>query len=84
MIEEFGPNYEGKPVRFSLFFGLDVSQCWSQNDMLSWLIDLAPKGELTIPSVSLKVLGINFAAIHTSTMVRDMRDTLHLYLKLSL
>jgi len=36
--------------------------------MLSWLIDVAPKNELQIPSVALRVLVVNFAAIHTSTM----------------
>ena len=51
--------------------------------MLSWLIEVAPKGELTIPSVSLRILIVNFAAIHTSTMVRDRPDAMHLYLKVS-
>ncbi|KAH8105091.1 cytochrome P450 [Cristinia sonorae] len=38
------------------------------NDMISWLIDLAPPGKETVPSVALRVLTVNFAAIHTSTM----------------
>ncbi|TCD62558.1 hypothetical protein EIP91_006736 [Steccherinum ochraceum] len=38
------------------------------NDMISWLIDAAPKGADLVPSVALRVLITNFAAIHTSTM----------------
>ncbi|THH27110.1 hypothetical protein EUX98_g7079 [Antrodiella citrinella] len=44
---------------------------WAEkpNDMLSWLIEKGPKDEQLIPSVTLRILIINQAAIHTSTMM---------------
>ena len=56
----------------------------SKNDMLSWLIEAAPKEEPLIRSVTLKIIVLNFAAIHTSMMVCDFHDIVHLFLKVSL
>lgn len=44
----------------------------AQNTMLSALIDAAPKAEpqAVVSSVALRVLVVNFTAIHTSVMVR--------------
>ncbi|KAH8103129.1 cytochrome P450 [Cristinia sonorae] len=43
---------------------------WSDkpNDMLSWLIDASPRGDGQLQSVVLRVLMVNFGAIHTSSM----------------
>lgn len=38
------------------------------NDMLSWLIDEAVGDERTVPDLVLRILTVNFAAIHTSSM----------------
>ncbi|KAJ7086248.1 cytochrome P450 [Mycena epipterygia] len=38
------------------------------NDLLSWLIDLAEGEELTTPALALRILVVNMAAIHTSSM----------------
>ena len=55
-----------------------------KDDMLSWLIEVAPKGEPLIRSVTLKIIVLNFAAIHTSMMVCDFHDIVHLFLKVFL
>ncbi|KAI9571035.1 cytochrome P450 [Boletus coccyginus] len=42
---------------------------WAEkpNDLLSWLLDVAPEGERTVKLLTIRVLAINFAAIHTSS-----------------
>lgn len=58
------PDYESDPTLLA------------QNDMLSALIDAAPETEpeAVVSSVALRVLVINFTAIHTSAMVRLRSD----------
>ena len=41
----------------------------AQNDLLSALIDASPDAEPVVSGVALRVLIINFTAIHTSAMV---------------
>ena len=50
-IEEYGPDYPGKPV-----------------DLLSWLIDEAKGSQRDPRNLTLYILTVNFAAIHTSSM----------------
>ncbi|KAF8994955.1 cytochrome P450 [Cyathus striatus] len=51
-IDKLGPNYEGKP-----------------NDLISWCLDYARDGyRRTIYDLSIRMLVINFAAIHSSSM----------------
>ncbi|KAJ7573480.1 cytochrome P450 [Mycena floridula] len=38
------------------------------NDMISWLLDHAPEGEKTVRHITLRLLLINIAAIHTTSM----------------
>ncbi|KAK7441541.1 hypothetical protein VKT23_016534 [Stygiomarasmius scandens] len=39
------------------------------NDLISWLLDENPQGELrTVPDLAMRVLSINMAAIHTTSM----------------
>lgn len=42
----------------------------SQNDMLSWLMNEAKGYQRTVKDYTLRILAINFASIHTSSMVR--------------
>lgn len=42
-----------------------------QVDMLTWLIENVPKEKDIVEAITLRVLIVNFAAIHTSTMVRN-------------
>ncbi|KAG5651328.1 hypothetical protein H0H81_009081 [Sphagnurus paluster] len=55
-MEEYGKDYPGKPVRML------------ENDMLSWLMDEAKGDETSSRNLTLRILTVNFAAIHTSTM----------------
>ncbi|KAJ7041349.1 cytochrome P450 [Mycena alexandri] len=41
----------------------------SHNDLISWLLDAAPVDGRRVTPILERVLGINFAAIHTSSMV---------------
>ncbi|KAJ7486984.1 cytochrome P450 [Mycena latifolia] len=38
------------------------------NDLISWLLDVAEGEERTTPALALRVLGLNMAAIHTTSM----------------
>lgn len=40
-----------------------------QNDLISWLIAEAPESEQNVEDIALRILTINFAAIHTTSMV---------------
>ena len=51
-------------------FLMSDSRIRGQLDMLSWLIDEAPEEERTTRRLAQRVLGLNFAAIHTSSFVR--------------
>ncbi|KAJ7439781.1 cytochrome P450 [Mycena latifolia] len=41
---------------------------YTQNDLISWLLQLAEGEERTVPALALRVLAVNMAAIHTSSM----------------
>lgn len=49
-----------------------MSSDWvaAQNDMLQWLIDAAEGEERTVRALVLRMLTVNMAAIHTSSIVR--------------
>lgn len=39
------------------------------HDLVQWLIDAAPPIERTVPQVAERVMALNVASIHTSTLV---------------
>lgn len=41
-----------------------------KNDLISWLLENAPESELNIRALTMQILIINFAAIHTTSTVR--------------
>ena len=48
----------------------ELNQSTPQNDLLQWLIESAPPGrERTVPALALRVLVVNFAALHTTSTV---------------
>jgi hypothetical protein len=58
-----------QPVRYRQKYWLSATN-YSQNDMLSWLMsEAAPGLEQTTESIVLRMLNINFLAIHTTSMV---------------
>lgn len=52
-----------------------------QNDFLAWLMDEAKGYELTTRALVLRLLTLNFAAIHTSSMVGLYLSIYHIDLK---
>lgn len=43
-----------------------------KNDALSWLLDHAEENEKTVRNLTLRILIINFAAIHTTSQVTQL------------
>jgi hypothetical protein len=71
-IEEYGKDYADKPVTCndnSRFIFANQGET-VKADLLSWLIDVAEGNELTVRSLTLRILMVNFAAVHTTSMVR--------------
>lgn len=71
-INEYGKNWDKKPVRSSVssLQNCDLIAAIFQNDMLSWLMDEASPVEMSTRNLTLRIMSINFAAIHTSSTVR--------------
>lgn len=68
---QYGQDWAEKPVRILIHKQeryTDVDPY--QNDLLSWLIDEAPEDRKTVHDLALRILVVNFAAIHTSSLVR--------------
>lgn len=71
-MEKYGDNWQDKPVCMpGLGFtkGVITRLGRSQNDMLQWLMDIAEGEEREIRALVMRILTINFAAIHTSSNV---------------
>jgi hypothetical protein len=49
--------------------GINRFYNYFQNDMLAWLMDQARGDEKCLRNLTLRVLVVNFAAIHTTSMV---------------
>ena len=65
-MNEYGNDWDGKPV-CRLFFSIGGSHLSSlQNDLLSWLIEEAEGPQLRAELLVARVLLVNFAAIHVS------------------
>ena len=62
---------EDRPVRFVSHWLLAIPTHSYQNDLLTWLLAEAPKhpGEMRYEALAHRMLVVNFAAIHTTSMV---------------
>ena len=71
MYQKHGKNWEGKPVCLgnSVYQRILLTFLTLQNDMLMWFMDEAGPEDLNLRSIALRILSINFAAIHTTSMV---------------
>jgi hypothetical protein len=65
---QYGPDWSGKPV--------SIQQClpgslltMHQNDLISWILEYAEDYQKNIRDVMIRVLQVNFGAIHTTSMV---------------
>ena len=72
---EYGKDWPDKPVNISatqpLYVPITHAQtACSQNDSITWLLDLAVGERRSVRSIILRVLATNFTAMHTSSMVR--------------
>lgn len=71
-MEKYGDNWAEKPVCIG---SCPPPACflmitYIQNDMLQWLMDEAVGDEKKPHELTLRILTVSFAAIHTSSMVR--------------
>lgn len=75
---KYGDDYSGKPVcarvgPWLLLFDI----LWAQNDMISWLIDSAKKDQRTVRNITVRILTVNFGAIHTSVRLAPLLSHVH-------
>ncbi|KAJ7577969.1 cytochrome P450 [Mycena floridula] len=65
-----GIKYLGPLIQERLDQEEKHGRLWSgrPNDMLSWLLDIAPEDERNVTSMTRRIMSINFAAIHTTSM----------------
>jgi ATP phosphoribosyltransferase regulatory subunit HisZ len=69
-MEEFGENWDDKPVRRSTSLDIRVIiNAEKQNDMLMWLMSEAKGAERSVEGFARRLLIINFAAIFTTSLV---------------
>ena len=78
-MEEFGDDWDDKPVRQSTLLNVNfVIYARVQNDMLMWLISEAKGVERSLEGIARRLLLVNFAAVHTTSLVSH-RDLLMSY-----
>ena len=69
-MEEFGDDWDDKPVRRSTLLNVNVIIDASvQNDMLMWLMSEAKGVERSLEGLARRLLVVNFAAVHTTSLV---------------
>jgi hypothetical protein len=69
-MEEFGEDWDGKPVRLSTPLDVNVIiNAEEQNDMLMWLMSEAKGEERTLERLARRMLLVNFAAIRSTSVV---------------
>jgi hypothetical protein len=69
-MEEFGEDWDDKPVRRSASLNVNVIiNAEIQNDMLMWLMSEAKGAERSLEGLARRLLFVNFAGIHTTSIV---------------
>ena len=69
-MEEFGEDWDDKPVRRSTSFNVHVViNAKEQNDMLMWLVSESKGVERSLEGVARRLLAVNFASIDTTSHV---------------
>ena len=48
----------------------DFKEGEKPDDMIQWLVDAAPPVERTVPQIVERIMALNVASIHTTTMVK--------------
>lgn len=67
--KELGPNWQGKPVGLRQTSSSCILVYTTKNDLISWLIEKAPPELRTVRGVTVRLLTLNFAALHSTSMV---------------
>jgi hypothetical protein len=68
-LEEFGENWDDKPVRRPTLVIHVTINAEKQNDMLMWLMSEAKGVERSLEGLARRLLMVNFAAIFTTSLV---------------
>ena len=69
-MDEFGQDWDDKPVRRSVLINPDVIvNAGVQNDLLMWLMSEAKGVERSLEGLARRLLAVNFAGIHTTSTV---------------
>ena len=69
-IEEFGENWDDKPVRLPISPDIHVIiHAEKQNDMLMWLMSEAKGVERSLEGFARRLLVINFAGLFSTSLV---------------
>ena len=69
-MELYGKDWAAKPVSLVLGYSAWYADEYWQNDLLQWLLDSPGGHEETIPEIAQRLLSINLASIHTTSMVQ--------------
>ena len=70
-MEEFGEDWDDKPVRRSTSLSVNVIiNAEEQNDLLMWLMSESKGVERSLEGFARRLLIVNFAGIHTTSYVR--------------
>lgn len=66
---QFGDDWEGKLVSVTRPYSPALFIDLAQNDLISWLIESAPVESRNVKDITIKVMLMNFASIHTTNLV---------------
>ena len=66
----YGKDWAERPVGPQILSRWLLLLFHIQNDFLSWLVEISKGREHTLEEITLFILLINFAAIHTTTIAR--------------
>ena len=66
-----GKDWPGKPVSLSLASHSSFPVYWlgDKNDLISWLLETAQGEQRSVRNMTIRILLVNLAAIHTASMV---------------
>lgn len=71
--EKRGPKWPERPVRTRYIELSPFFQHGVQNDLISWLLENTTQDyNRTIHDIAMRILTVNFSAIHTTTMVSSI------------
>ena len=73
MMAKWGDDWQDKPVCFRFDEGVSVTRSFShlprQSDLLQWILDIAVPEKETDFDIAARLMSINLASIHTTSMV---------------